>query len=158
MEETFTLLLEQLEQEEQLFKQMLALSREQAAFFKEHEPDEESLNQFSGFLDQRQQLMDEIDILSASIRHLEEKLWPAATGSQLKSLTSQHETYVGRKQAIRALIVDIQNHDDKCRQAALKILDQMGTKLSSARENKKAYQAYTQSNAYQEAWFFDKKK
>lgn len=132
-------LLDKLNEQESLFRKMLILSQDQVELLKMGQKDEDMVKRLLEMLDRRQQLMDRIDRLDKSINDLQKK------------------DHIDKVNTIRNIINSIQANDNKCRQLAQAVLNGMGDKVLSARENKKAFQAYT-SNTYHDAWFFDKKK
>lgn len=159
MEPSLTKLLDRLDGEQLLFTEMLTVSQDQVALLEMGQPDEDMVNRLVELLNRRQQLMDKIDRVSDSISDTEK-----AAGVKNKNPESlqvgsdQQQAYRNKVSAIRTIITSIQANDNKCQKLARSVLNRMGDKLVSARENKKAFQAYTTTNAYHDACFFDKKK
>jgi DNA repair exonuclease SbcCD ATPase subunit len=154
MEPASTELLKKLNEKQQLFSDMLALSKEQVSLLEKDPPDKDVVTKLNQLVDKRQQLMDQIEKLNPALKELEQ----AAAGIDVRPADPWTQDYRDKNGRIKSIITAIQANDSKCRDAARAVLDQMGNKLTAARENKKAVKAYTTTNAYSDAWFFDKKK
>lgn len=148
-----------LDEKLKLFKEMLQLSQEQVALLQAEQIDEGSIKRLTAMIASRQDLMDRIDRLSHSINDLKKAAAIESTSSgSLSGEPGQDEEYINKLNEIRSIINQIQINDSKCQRKAREVLRQMGDKIGSTRQTKKAFEAYTNSNVSNEAWFFDTKK
>jgi len=123
-----------------LYEQILVLSIKQMDFLRKIDHNKEKeIDILLQLLDQRQELMNQIDEISGGPGMFQEF-----------GITEQDE--------IKSIMLAIHKNDAF---GQVKLEEQMKSiraKLISARENQKAYKAYTQEDVYVPAWFFDKKK
>lgn len=123
-----------------LYEQILALSIKQMDFLRKIDHNKEKeIDILLQLLDQRQELMNQIDEISGGPGMFQEF-----------GIIEQDE--------IKSIMLAIHKNDAF---GQVKLEEQMKSiraKLISARENQKAYKAYTQEDVYVPAWFFDKKK
>ncbi|HBQ84968.1 MAG TPA: hypothetical protein DER33_01810 [Syntrophomonas sp.] len=159
MKSSLTGLMPVLDEKLKLFKEMLQLSQEQVALLQAEQVDEDAIKRLTEMIASRQDLMNRIDHLSHSINDLKKAaaIEPNSSGSRAGE-PGQDEEYISKLNDIRSIINQIQINDSKCQRKAREVLRQMGDKIGSTRQTKKAFQAYTHSNVSNEAWFFDTKK
>jgi hypothetical protein len=135
-----------------LFKEMLTLSEEELSICCREQFDEDAINCLTEILNRRQALMDSIDQISASMGDLD-KVVAVNNGAG-----GRNDEYLKQMDKMRSIIKQIQDNDKKCQQNAREAAGRIGDKIVSTRKNKKAFQAYTNTNIYNDAWFFDQKK
>ncbi|MGE5391344.1 MAG: flagellar protein FliT [Deltaproteobacteria bacterium] len=138
---------EQLERENLLFDQMLALSERQLFLYSDVDLNEDKLVEaFEALIDERDTLMGLIDGIQTVIKETDADLHHS-------QLLKRH------RQEIEPIITSIQSNDRQMLQLAQEFRKVLGYKLKEARNNKKAYQAYYgEVDTGGKGWFIDRKK
>lgn len=140
------------------FKEMLNISRQQLKLVENAALDNGTGEELQQLLLERQLLADKINQAQQLAEQYENIL---KAGGQEGSFSNQQGIYAGyseQKTEIRDIITLIQANDKKSQVLLAEELNKAGKKLGKARENKKAFRLYNQTQAYSDAWFFDKKK
>ena len=146
------LLMDKIRKEKQLFVKMQVISRRQVELLQNSREDIEAINKFVALIDERQGLMDKIDLLSRQRTAIETEFGEDIMGQE------QYRDYQGERAVICSIIKSIQGNDSKCNELAREIMEQTGDKLANTRNNRKAVKAYLNPDMYSEACFFDRKK
>ncbi|MGI6434137.1 MAG: hypothetical protein ACOX0F_02025 [Syntrophomonadaceae bacterium] len=107
-----------------------------------------TIAQLMSLIEQRQQIMNQIDAL----RVLHKQAEPALQDAALFAAVRNEEA------AIRASITAIQAHDEACRDTLRRFLQMAGAQLGQARKNIQALKYYTGSSEPADAHFFDRHK
>ncbi len=139
--------IDKLKQEKASFAEILALSQRQLVLFRNgHKSDEDVIEGFNALIDQRQILMDTIDVLQSSSG---EKVTPELRGNPV---------YQELNHDIQSLLDSIRGNDSVIIAEAQQVLHNYGDRINEARNNKRAYQAYNGEDNTGKGWFIDRRK
>lgn len=159
--EDFGILMDQLQQQADLYDQMLAVSVAQLELARNLEAADDSIDRFLQHLEEREALMDKIDGLNVGIQALRAKLG-LGRGAGMENASGldeeQYQQYLTRIRVLLNTVSSISRNDEACRRLMEEHLNRIGTKLAATRVNRKALKAYMPGGPTGGAWFFDKKK
>jgi hypothetical protein len=142
-----------------LFEDMLEISFQQKQLLESDQEISWPMDAMLELQDKRQDIMQRLDELNfffgteSKLSSLE--LWADGGGD---CSASDVDNCRDMLQQIKNVIMAIDINDHCCQEKLEKGKQKMMSKLSQVRENKKAQVAYIQEDAYEPAWFFDKKK
>lgn len=128
------------------FEEMLLLARQQLALFEEPASDSDIAAQLTQLVEQRQKIMDNINTAQKQLQEWGEN-HPAA-GASISGDVEKNE--------ILTIISAIQENDQRTRDKAVRVWQEMGQKLGNARKSKQALQQYKKAPGYTGSWFIDK--
>ena len=136
-----------LKKQENLFREMLAISEQQVEFCRSNELESADFSGLMELINRRQMLMDEIDRLNSSLTPEEAA---AGDGRNAPYHPAQNEGLVKVMEAIG-------RNDETCLQLLQQSTDRLSVLIKQARDNRRASEAY-QGNSVYDAWFIDKKR
>ena len=136
-----------LKKQENLFREMLAISEQQVEFCRSNELESADFSGLMELINRRQMLMDEIERLHASLTPEQADL---GEGQNSPYHPAQDEEMVTVVEAIR-------RNDETCLQLLQQSTDRLSVLIKQARDNRRASEAY-QGNSVYDAWFIDKKR
>lgn len=136
-----------LKKQENLFREVLAISERQVEFCRGAELESADLSGLMELMDRRQMLMDEIERLHASLTPEQADL---GEGQNSPYHPAQNEELVKVMEAIG-------RNDETCLQLLKESAGRLSVLIKQARDNRRASEAY-QGNSVYDAWFVDKKR
>lgn len=138
---------EVLKKQENLFREVLAISERQVEFCRGAELESADLSGLMELMDRRQLLMDEIDRLNSSLTPEEAA---AGDGRNAPYHPAQNEELVKVMEAIS-------RNDETCLQLLKESAGRLSVLIKQARNHRQASEAYQEKSVY-DAWFIDKKR
>lgn len=136
---------EMLKKREDLFRELMEISRQQLEFCQRDDVDSD-LSLLQEFIGQRQELMDEIDQLNASL----------LSGQPTAELHSGY--HPAQDNQLVALMESISRNDKTCLQILQTKSGELAKRIKQTRTSRQAADAYGQGSSIYDAWFIDKKK
>lgn len=150
----------EIEIQRKLYEKILDISSKELLLL--HNGENEDISEkLSALIERRQILMNKIDQAREKIKEVMNETKQAdLLGKKTFFFAKDKQTYLYEQndKALRQIILDIHENDKLCQECLKNLLVDKGNKISSVRNNKKAYKAYNQVDAGTNACFFDKKK
>lgn len=134
----------------QHFADLELISQKQAELLRLAQLDnaDEIIVKLKGLLEQRQELMNKIDLAQKSVKEEERNMPELQDPAVLEN--------IGREEAaIFNSILAIQSFDEECGRSAERLLQITGKELSQVRKNLKALKSYVGAGEYSQSQFFD---